>query len=164
MNQLGIDVGLLISQAVNFGLLAVLLYFILYKPVLGKLEERAQRIKKGIEDAEQAEKLVQDAKAQYEQEMDRARREAHEVIERATRAAEQQRQEILAQARQEAHDMILRAQQQAQHELQEGQLAVQQRVIDLAISIASRILQEKLEEEKQHEMIQQFLSEASQLE
>ena len=163
MNQLGIDVGLLISQTVNFGLLAVLLYFLLYKPVVGKLEERAQRIKKGIEDAEQAEKLVQDATAQYEQEMERARQKAHEVIERATRIAEQQRQEILAQAREEAHDLILRAQQQAQHELQEGQLAVQQRVIDLAIAIASRILQEELEEEKHHELIQQCLSEANQL-
>lgn len=164
MNQLGIDVGLLISQAVNFGLLALLLYFLLYKPVVGKLEERAQRIKKGIDDAEQAEKLVHDAASRYDQEMERARQEAHEVIERATRSAEQQRQEILAQARQEAHELILRAQQQAQHELQEGQLAQQQQVIDLAIAIASRILQERLQEEEQHELIQQFLSEASGLE
>ena len=164
MNQLGIDVGLLISQAVNFGLLALLLYFLLYKPVVGKLEERAQRIKKGMDDAEQAEKLVHDAAIQYDQELKRARQEAHEVIERATRSAEQQRQEILAQARQEAHELILRAQQQAQHEIQEGQLALQQHVIDLAVAIASRILQEQLQEEKQHELIQQFLSEASELE
>jgi len=33
----------------------------------------------------------------------------------------------------------------------------------LAIAIASRILQEELEEEKHHELIQQFLSEANQL-
>lgn len=163
MKELGLDLGLLISQAVNFGLLLALLYVFLHKPILSKLEERAARIRKGVEDAEQAEQLLADAKARYETELGRAQHEAREVIERATRAAEQQRQEILAQARQEAHDLVLRAQQQARHELQQGQIALRQQVVDLAIAAASRVIEENLDQEKHRQLIREFLADADRL-
>ena len=52
MEALGINLGYLVSQIVNFTLLAVLLYFVAYKPILRMLDERSERIKKGLEDAE----------------------------------------------------------------------------------------------------------------
>ena len=163
MKELGLDLGLLISQAVNFGLLLALLYIVLYKPILGILEERARRIKKGIEDAEHAEKLAADAETRHAEELERAHAEARAIIEHATLEAQQQRQDILAQARQEAHELILNARQQAQREVQEEQVAVRQQVIDLAIAAASRLLQENLNEEKHHELVEEFLTEMSQL-
>lgn len=163
MKELGLDLGLLISQAVNFGLLALVLYFLLYKPILSKLEERARRVQKGLADAAAAEKLLAEAKARHEEELEQARREARDIVERGNRAAEQQRQEIIAHARQEAHELILRAQQQAQRELQEGQLALRQEVVDLAIAVASRLLQENLDEEKQHRLIQEFIDDLGKL-
>lgn len=163
MKELGIDLGLLVSQAVNFGLLLALLYIVLYKPILGKLEERSRRIKQGLEDAEHAKQLVADADARYGEEVERARREAREIVERATRQGEQQRQEILAQARQEAHDLILRAQQEAERTVQEEKIALRQQVIDLAISAASRLLEESLDDERHHRLVGEFLAEADKL-
>ena len=163
MKELGIDLGLLVSQAVNFGLLLALLYFLLYRPILGKLEERARRIQKGLDDASQAEKLAAEANARYNEETERARREAREIVERATRMGEQQRQEILAQARQEAHELISRAQQEVQRTLQEEQIALRQQVIDLSIAAASRLLEENLDQEKHHRLVEEFLAEADKL-
>ena len=163
MRELGLDAGLLVSQAVNFGLLLALLYILLYKPVMAKLEERARRIKKGMADAERAEQLRAEAEVGYKEEMELARRDAHELIERATRAARQQREEILSQARQETHELVLRAQQQARHELEEGQVALRQHVVDLAIAASSRLLRESLDEQKHHRLIDEFLVEAGQL-
>jgi F-type H+-transporting ATPase subunit b len=159
VKELGLDPGLLISQIVNFGLLAVLLYVLLHKPILSMLQERAKRIKKGVEDAERAGKLAADAETRHAEELERARTEAREVIERATLNAQQERQEILAQARQEAHELILRAQQQAQRQSQEEELTRRQQMIDLAIAAASRLLEENLDEQKQHQLIQEFLAE-----
>jgi F-type H+-transporting ATPase subunit b len=56
LEALGINLGYLISQIVNFTLLAVLLYFVAYKPILRMLDERSARIKKGLDDAELASK------------------------------------------------------------------------------------------------------------
>jgi len=163
LRELGLDLGLLVSQVVNFGLLLALLYLLLHKPVLAKLEERARRIKKGLEQADEAKKLLEEARARYDEEMARARRDAHDLIERATRAARQQREEILAQARQEAHELVLRAQEQARHELDEGQVSVRQYVVDLAIAASSRLLQENLDQDKHRRLIEEFLVEAGQL-
>ena len=58
---------MLVSQAVNFGLLLLILYFVLYKPITKKLEERAERIKKGLEDAETSEKLLAESEAQRQE-------------------------------------------------------------------------------------------------
>jgi F-type H+-transporting ATPase subunit b len=163
VKELGVDLGLLLSQIVNFGLLLALLYAFLYKPVLGKLEERARRIKKGLDDADQAQRLLAEANVRYQEELERARREAREIVERATRLGDQQRQEILAQARQEAHELISRAQQEAQRILQEEQAALQQQVIDLSIAVASRLLEKNLDPEKHHRLIEEFLAEADRL-
>jgi F-type H+-transporting ATPase subunit b len=162
LEQLGLDVGLLLSQSVNFVLLVILLSLFLYKPILGKLEERATRIKKGIEDADHAQQLLADSKKDYEEEMERARKEAHEVVERATMSAQQERQEILAQARQEAHELVLRAQQQAERELEEGRITLGHQVIDLSIAAASRVVRENLDGDKQRSLVREFIAELDQ--
>lgn len=163
MQKLGIDLGLLLSQIVNFGLMVVLLYFVLYKPILARLQSRSQRIQQGLDDAERAKQMLAEAETRAQEEIERARREAHEIVEQATRAGEQQRQEILAQARQEAHVLIQRAQQQAQRELLEGQVALRQDVVNLSIAAAMRLLQAELDDEKHHALVQRFIEEAEQL-
>ncbi|MBM3187894.1 MAG: F0F1 ATP synthase subunit B [Chloroflexi bacterium] len=163
MQELGLDLGLLLSQIVNFGLLAIVLSLLLYRPILRKLEERANRINKGLDDAERAQQMLAEAQVEYQNTLERARREAHEITERATRLAEQQRQEILAQARQDASDIVARTEQQAQRQIDESQLASRQQIIDLAVAIASRLIAQNLDEAKHHELIEEFLAEVEQL-
>jgi F-type H+-transporting ATPase subunit b len=161
--ELGLDPGLLLSQIVNFGLLLALLYAFMHKPILAKLRERAQRIQKGLEEAEHAKVLRAKAEAYYQDEIDRANREAREIIERATRAAEQQRQDILAQARIDAHELMLQAQRQAQREIEGEQIAFHREVIDLALAATAQLLQEEIDDEKHHQFIRQFIDQASDL-
>ena len=163
MREFGLDLGLLISQMVNFGLLALLLYIVAYKPLLRKLEERARKVKKGADDAERAEKLAAEAEEYYNGELERARREARDVVERATRGAEQQREEIMAQARQEAHELIMRAQQQAQREIQEGQIALREHVVELGLAIASRLVEHELDAETHRKLIDDFVADVEKL-
>lgn len=163
MQQLGVDLGLLLSQIVNFALMVGLLYLLLYKPILSKLDDRARRIRKGVEDSERAEQVREEAQHYYQDEIERARREAREIVEQATRAAEQQQQEILARAREEAHALVLRAQQQAQRELQEGRIALRQDVVNLSIAAAARLLQRDLDDERHHALVQEFIHETEQL-
>jgi F-type H+-transporting ATPase subunit b len=158
LKAMGVDLGLLVSQAVNFGILLLVLYLALFKPITKKLEERAERVKKGLADAEASKQLLAEAEAKKQEVLEAARRDARDIVERATRSAEQQRLEILSQARQEAHELILRAQQQAQREIQEGQIALQQQVVDLAIASAAHLLEENLDNQKQHHLVESFIS------
>ena len=163
MNQFGLDVGLLLSQIVNFALLAFLLGSLLFKPIMAKLDERAAKIQRGLDDAERARQLAVETEARYTEELERARREAREIVERATRAAEQQHSEIMAAAHQEAHALLLQAHEQAQREIQEGQIALHEQVVSLSISIAARLLEHDLDDDGHRQLVEAFLADAERL-
>ena len=74
MEALGINLGMLVSQLFNFTLLAVLLYFVAYKPILRMLDERSAGIKKGLEDAETASKRSAEMEQEFERRMAEARK------------------------------------------------------------------------------------------
>ena len=52
MEGLGLNLNGLIAQLVNFGLLFFLLWLVAYKPILRLLDDRAARIREGVEKAE----------------------------------------------------------------------------------------------------------------
>ena len=95
MEALGINLGLLVSQIFNFALLAVLLYLVAYKPILRMLDERSARIKKGLEDAEEASRRAAEMEQEFDQRMALARKEGQEIIAQATQMSEKARQDIL---------------------------------------------------------------------
>ncbi len=163
MGELGLDLRLLLSQAVNFLLIAFILHRLLYKPLLANLDARARRVQEGLEKEAEAERLLAEAQERYKEEIERAHREAHEIVEQATRTAEQHRQEILAAAREEAQQIVARAQEEAQREIRQGQIALREEIVDLAIAAASQVIGKSLPEEEHHRLIEEFLSEASEL-
>ena len=52
--QLGVDWKLFLSQAVNFGILLLVLTFFVYKPLIKIIKERNAKIKEGLDKAEEA--------------------------------------------------------------------------------------------------------------
>src|SRR5262245_11260149 len=78
---INVDKSLLI-QAVNFGLLLLILSKCLYRPLLSKMEERTQAIKRSLEEAQAAR-----AEAQREREEHAARIQAAHAEAQAIRAA-----------------------------------------------------------------------------
>ena len=105
------DVNLvgLVFQVINFLLLLYLLNRFLFKPLLGRMDERSAKIGKGLEDAEAAARDRELARAEREAAVAEARKEAQEMIARATKIAEDSRNEIVAEARSEAEKVTQRA-------------------------------------------------------
>jgi F-type H+-transporting ATPase subunit b len=62
-SQLGIDWRLLISQAVNFLLLLIILRIFLYKPLLKLMHDRRDKIKTGLEKAKMADERLHEIDA-----------------------------------------------------------------------------------------------------
>ena len=163
LDALGINLGYLISQIVNFTLLAVLLYFVAYKPVLRMLDERSARIQKGLEDAEVASRRAAEMEQEYEQRMVEARREGQEIIAQATQMSEKARQDILAQAREEARAQVERAREEIARERDQAMAELRQQVADLSLTISEKVLAETLDEEKQRRLIAQFLEQTEEI-
>ncbi len=98
LDAFGIDWKLLIAQAVNFGILIVALYFLLYKPVLKVLEERQQLVAKGVEDAERASQKLAGADTVAAATVEKADKEAAELLATARDSAATERTRLVKEA------------------------------------------------------------------
>jgi len=163
LEALGINLGYLVSQIVNFTLLAVLLYFVAYKPILRMLDERSARIKKGLEDAETASKRAAEMEQEFEQRMVEARKEGQEIIAQATRMSEKAGQEILGKAREESRAQIEKAKGEIAREREQAMAELRQQVADLSLTISEKVIGEVLDEKAQRKLIADFMEQTEEL-
>lgn len=98
----GIDWKLIIAQAVNFGVLFVALWVLLYKPVMKTLDERAKKIAQGVEDAEQASLKLASADAQASQVVAVADQKATDIVSHARTSANEEKVRIVKEAEERA--------------------------------------------------------------
>lgn len=158
LGKLGINPTFLLSQIVNFLILFVLLYFLLWKRILKMLEERKQRIAQGLADAEQARKDRERAEAEYQQRIEQAEQEREKILAKATGEGEQAREQILAGARTEADRIVAEARAELERDRQEMLVELRGQVASLAIAVSNKIIGETLDEQRQRGLIDEFFS------
>ena len=120
LHKLGIDWKLLISQGVNFLILLVVLTKFVYRPLIRIMKERAEKIHKGLEDAEEAKRRLVSIDAIKTQKLAEADKSAVEVIAKAEEVGKKRYQEILMQADARAADVLQEADRVAEHKKIEG--------------------------------------------
>jgi F-type H+-transporting ATPase subunit b len=155
----GVDVFKLAFQIINFLLILYLLNRFLFRRVLTLLDERQERISKGLEDAEAAARDRELARAEREAALDEARKEAQAMIARATKIAEDSRTEIVAEAKAEAEKVAARAAAEitAEKERALGELRTQ--VADMALQAAGKLVGAEMNAPTQRRLVEEFLAE-----
>lgn len=78
----------LLFQIINFSILLFILGKFLYKPILKVLDERASKIKEGLEAAEKNVKLQTEAEAEKKVMITTAKKEADTIVKEAKKEAE----------------------------------------------------------------------------
>jgi len=158
LEKLGLNLGYLIVQILNFAILFVVLRAWVYKPVLGLLEKRRKMIAQGLEDAKAAGEARANAESEANKIISEAQVKAAEIIREATARAESVQQEIRAMAESESAKARASAlaEVQAERDLILGQLRGQ--VASLAIAAAQKLVGESLDERRQRDLLNEFFS------
>ena len=157
----GVDFFKLAFQIINFLLILYLLNRFLFKRVLALLDERQQRISKGLEDAEAAARDRELARAERDAALDEARKEAQTMIARATKIAEDSRAEIVAAARAEAEKVAAKATEEITAEKRRAIAELRAQVADLALDAAGRLVRSEMNAPTQRRLVEEFLAEVS---
>src|SRR5919198_4711078 len=155
---LGLNVGGLVLHAINFLVLLLLLRLVLYKPVIGMLDARAQRVRDSMEQAEAARRAAEQAEADRQALLSETRREAEQIRARA----DEQAKRILADAEARAHERQQQAEQQAEataRQIEERVMAqVRTQLADLVVTAVDRVTRGALDANAQRGLVQQFLT------
>jgi F-type H+-transporting ATPase subunit b len=158
MGKLGINWYLLISQLINFGLLAFLLIYFLYRPVLNALHNRQMRIQESIENAEQVKQQLARAQQDYEARLNEARQEAAQIVAQASERAQAVRDEIIAQAREEAERIQAEARQQVQQEREQMLRGLQSQLANIVVQTASTVVGQELDGRRHDRLIEKAIA------
>lgn len=158
LDALGINPGFLVAQMINFGVVALALTAILWRPAVNMLDVRSQKIQKGLEDAAAAARARQNAESEADKILAEARAERQKLIEEARRQGEDVQKQIEGEARQAAERIRSDAQQEATS-ARNAQLAdLRDQVLQISSAVAGRILQENIDAKKQEKLVSDFFS------
>jgi len=139
----GIDWKLLIAQAVNFGVLLIALTYFLYKPVLKTLDERKEKVAKGVLDAEEAAKKLEAADGEVSEKLTSAQSEAETIVSGARETAGAEKTRILKEAEARAADVAADADARAKETAARALRDSEKEIARLAVLAAEKVIREK---------------------
>lgn len=139
----GIDWRLLLIQAVNFGLLLLILWRFLYRPVLRIIDERRGKIAESVQKAEAADRRLAEADAEGKQVVAGAAKEAEGMIANARTRADQEAADILKRTQAKAEQVLAEAQARAEEEKRQAMMAGEKEIARAAMLAAEKLLREK---------------------
>ena len=143
----------LLSQAVAFAIFIWFTVKFVWPPLLRATEERQKRIADGLAAAERGKLDLELAQKKATEEMRKARESGAEV----RTLAEKQAAQLLDEARQESTRIINQARQAAEAEAvtatQRAKEALRERVADLAVAGAERILRKEIDAKKHADLL-----------
>ena len=160
MEALGINLGFLVAQLINFGVIFLLLAVLAWRPLTRVLDERGRRIAQQIEDAEVAAKARANAEAEAAKILDEARRDAATFAEEARGRGEDSAKGILSEARIDADKILAEAREKAEEEHNRQLAELRGQVAALAIAAAQKLIGESMDEKRQRAQVDKFFTEA----
>lgn len=155
--------GTLFAQMFNFLVLLVLLRVFAYKPFMNVLEKRRELIESSISAAEEDKKQAEQLRASLQADLKHTREEAAEVMARATKSAEDQAQQIIEAAKTEANRVKDSALAEIQREKEKAVAELRDQVATLSILVAGKIIEQKINDDIQKDLVNKFVKEAGDL-
>lgn len=136
LSEFGFDLRLFVAQILNFLILAFLFKKFLYKPLLGAVKKREEEIRRGISNAEKAEKALLSAEEKKDEVLNKAAKEAEGIINESRKSAQLESERIILETRAESERIIKNAKEQANLEKE----AIEKQISSIAIDASQKIL------------------------
>jgi len=158
LDALGINLGFLVGQIINFSILFLGLGAALWRPANNMMTTRAAKIQKGLEDAAAAARARQNAEAEADKILAEARAERQKLIEEARLQGEEVKKGIESEARQTAERVRKDANTEADGLRANALAGVRDDVLKISSAVAGQILKENIDAKKNSALVSNFLS------
>jgi len=155
-----VDPYWILVSIIQFLILYWLLRRFLWGPVTRTLDDRARRIREGLDLAEASKRERERMRQEVEELLTQARRDAAAIAERTTKAAEAAAADLRSQAKVEAERIRERGAADAQHLHDQALAQLRSEVAGMVILATSRILGREISPEQHKALIERSLDEA----
>jgi F-type H+-transporting ATPase subunit b len=156
----GVNLPSLLFYLLFFGVILWILRRYLFKPVLGSIESRQQKINQSLDEAQEALASVKANRLKAEKLLDEASAEAREIINRAERLATEIHEDARREAKIEADLMVTRARVEIDREREAAIKDLRREAVDLALVAASRVIGENLSDDRSRQLAEEAVKQA----
>lgn len=147
----------LVYKGINFLLLVLLFYLLLKNPVKRGLKERHERLKKALEEAQEAKRLWEEKKREYEEKLKGLEEELGRIREQALLEAQREKERIIKEAQREAERILLEAEKAIEGERRLLERQIRERLVDSVISLSERLIRENLKPQDQLRLLDGYV-------
>lgn len=161
IQALGLDWRILLAQFFNFGILVFVLWRFAYKPVFKILEERREKIEKGIKDSEEATAKLEGSIKESKEVITKARQEANAIVEEAQVRAEARYQEVVNKAKDDIRVVMDKEKEKIIQEKEAIVGQVKSELSSLVVASLKKVLGEAMDEDKDKKIIDRVVKELS---
>lgn len=152
--------GTFIAELIGFLIIVWVLGKKVVPPINKAMSERQEKIRRGFADADEAKARVEEAEAEYREQLAAARADAARQKEEAREEGAQILADLRIQAQAESERIIAAAHQQIEAERSRTVAALRAEVGTLAVELAGRVIGESLTDDaRQRRVVERFLAE-----
>jgi len=151
----------IIWGAISFTVLLVLMAKFALPPVRNMMEQRTERIRKDLDEAEGAKTEADRIREEYSRQLADAKAEAGRIIEEARQAADSVRRDLTARAEAEAQELRQRNAEQLEAERTRIMGELRGQVSELAIELAEKVVEANLDRDAQNRLIESYIAQTA---
>ncbi len=155
---MNIEIGQVITQIIGFLITVWLLKRFAWKPLLHMMDERRQKIKDEFQKIDDEKIKAANLLKEYEDKLKMIEQERRQKIAEAVQEANLMASEIKAHAQEEAHGIVSRTAEQLERDVDKAKVQLKEDMVTITMSAVEKILHEKLDEKKERELIDKFIS------
>ena len=149
----------LFGQMITFAIFVWFTMRYVWPPIMQTLEDRAQKIALGIEDAKQAKETLNAANQEAADIIQQAKTDAEAIIKEAKRSANDLVNVAKTDAQKQHDHIVSRAGEACDRQLAEAKQALMQDITKLAILGSEKILKREVDKKQNGTLVQDFIQE-----
>ena len=156
-----IDVSLtqIITQIIGFVIVLWVLKKYAFRPFMKILDERAKEVKSEYDHIEDEKRDVDKLKESYQKHLINIEEEARKKIQEAVKEGEGISKDIQERARLQAKSIHEKAQSDALLEVEKARVTLKKDIVLMALTATEKVLREKIDDRKHHEIIERAIDE-----
>ncbi len=155
---MNIEIAQVITHIIGFLITVWLLKKFAWKPLLSMMDERRQKIKDEFQRIDDEKAKAAQLKSDYENKLKNIESERRQKISEAVNEANKIASEIKAGAQTEARGIVARTAEQLDRDIAKAKVLLKEDMVNITMSAAEKILHEKLDEKKERQLIDKFIS------
>lgn len=148
----------LILGTASFLLLLVLMWKFGYPAISKAMEARSERIRKDLDDAEEAKGAAESVLSEYRAKLADAKAESNRIIEEARSQAERVKADMISATQAEVNDLKTKAQADVEAARTQAMASLRSSVGDIAIELAEKVVERNLDRDANRRLVDSFIN------